>query len=139
MRQALRRQADVRISRLPAVPFTAVVADDHSAFLELPGVDEVEPYAFTTQDPFVVHALQGVVRALWAAGVPVRTGGPDAGPTIDLRVLGMLARGDTDRAIARQLELSVRTVERRVRTILDELGASTRFAAGCEAARRGLV
>ncbi len=49
----------------------------------------------------------------------------------------------TDRAgsstIARQVGVSQRTVERFVRTILDDLGASTRFQAGAQAERAGLL
>ena len=38
-----------------------------------------------------------------------------------------------------QLGVSLRTVRRRVADLMDELGAATRFQAGMEAARRGLV
>ena len=48
----------------------------------------------------------------------------------------LLAGGATDETIARQLGLSTRTVERRVRAMLDQLGAETRFQAGVQAARR---
>jgi DNA-binding NarL/FixJ family response regulator len=41
--------------------------------------------------------------------------------------------------IARQVRISQRTVERRLRAIMDELGATTRFQAGVQAAKRGLV
>ena len=39
--------------------------------------------------------------------------------------------------IAGQTVISQRTVERKVRTMLEQLGASTRFQAGVQAARRG--
>jgi DNA-binding NarL/FixJ family response regulator len=47
-----------------------------------------------------------------------------------LAVLRLLADGATDEAIARQLSISVRTVQREVRQVLDQVGARTRFQAG---------
>jgi DNA-binding NarL/FixJ family response regulator len=47
--------------------------------------------------------------------------------------------GAKDETIARQLGVSLRTVRRRVAELMDELGASTRFQAGMEAVRRGLL
>jgi DNA-binding NarL/FixJ family response regulator len=35
--------------------------------------------------------------------------------------------------------VSQRTVERRVRALMDQLGAGTRFQAGVQAGRRGLI
>ena len=51
----------------------------------------------------------------------------------------LLASGATDSTITRRLGISQRTVERRVRHVMDTLGAETRFQAGVEAARQGLV
>ncbi|MGD0557044.1 MAG: hypothetical protein ABSA93_18950 [Streptosporangiaceae bacterium] len=45
--------------------------------------------------------------------------------------------GLTDAAIARHLGAHLRTVQRRVRGLLDRLGAATRFQAGLQAVRRG--
>ena len=62
----------------------------------------------------------------------------DAGPSAaDAALLPLLAAGLTDGAIARQLGTHPRTVQRRVRDLLDKLGAATRFQAGLQAARRG--
>lgn len=47
--------------------------------------------------------------------------------------------GSKDEALARQLGVSLRTVRRRVADLMDEFGATTRFQAGMEAVRRGLV
>lgn len=45
-------------------------------------------------------------------------------------LIPLLASGLTDRAIARQLDISFRTVQRRVHRLMRELGADTRFQAG---------
>jgi len=72
-------------------------------------------------------------------------GPPDAAtglraPTVDERdLLAFVAAGATDDVIARQLGISPRTLRRRLHDLFDELGASNRFHAGVEAARRGWV
>lgn len=61
-------------------------------------------------------------------------------PTEDDRVvLKYLARGNTDEAVARALGLSVRHLRRRIAKLFVQLGATSRFAAGVEACRRGWV
>jgi predicted transcriptional regulator/DNA-binding CsgD family transcriptional regulator len=56
-----------------------------------------------------------------------------------LEILEGLMLGAKDETLARQLGVSLRTVRRRVADLMDELGASTRFQAGMEAVRRGLL
>lgn len=54
------------------------------------------------------------------------------------RALLLLMRsGCTDESIARQLGISPRTVLRRIRTLMDLAGCTTRFQLGCHAERRG--
>ena len=43
----------------------------------------------------------------------------------------------TDDAVARHLSVSLRTVQRQTRTMMDRLGAQTRFQAGIQARNRG--
>ncbi|WP_197359209.1 response regulator transcription factor, partial [Streptomyces clavuligerus] len=57
----------------------------------------------------------------------------------DEHLLALSASGLTDRAIARRLGVAQRTVERRMRRIMDVLGARTRLQAGLQAARRGVL
>ncbi|TDT66323.1 helix-turn-helix transcriptional regulator [Frigoribacterium sp. PhB116] len=83
---------------------------------------------------------------LGAAGGRVSADGPPdpttglRAPTVDERdLLAFVAAGATDDVIARQLGISPRTLRRRLHDLFDELGASNRFHAGVEAARRGWV
>ncbi|MEV0402233.1 LuxR C-terminal-related transcriptional regulator [Actinoallomurus sp. NPDC050550] len=55
----------------------------------------------------------------------------------DRRLLDLLLAGMKDDAIARQLGLSTRTMRRRMKNLLDLLGADNRFQAGTQAVRRG--
>ena len=57
----------------------------------------------------------------------------------EARVLALLSAGAADSTVARQLGISQRTVERDIRKMMDDLNATTRFQAGVQAARRGLV
>jgi DNA-binding NarL/FixJ family response regulator len=55
------------------------------------------------------------------------------------RILELLGAGLKDEAIARQLGVSLRTVQRAVRTISMALGVTSRFQLGAEACRRGWI
>jgi DNA-binding NarL/FixJ family response regulator len=57
----------------------------------------------------------------------------------DLELLRLLADGLPVEAIARRLDLSERTVRRRVRGICDRLGVDVPIQAVVWAARRGMV
>jgi len=52
-------------------------------------------------------------------------------------ILGLVASGRTDQAIARQLRISRSTVQRHIRGLMGTLGARTRFQAGVQTSRRG--
>jgi DNA-binding NarL/FixJ family response regulator len=56
---------------------------------------------------------------------------------MDARLLTLLLAGLTDQAIAGQLGISARTVQRRVSALMARAQVATRFALGHEAARRG--
>jgi DNA-binding NarL/FixJ family response regulator len=56
---------------------------------------------------------------------------------MESQLLAMLAAGLTDRSIARRLDVSHRTAQKRVQELMDSLGADTRFQAGLQAKARG--
>jgi len=99
------------------------------------------------------ECLRGEVRAgrldadCVAAVVGTEPGAarPDArGPTSDLtrrevEVLRFLARGDTNKEIARSLSISPRTVQQHTLHIYEKLGVRSRAGASLVAARAGLV
>lgn len=59
-------------------------------------------------------------------------------PTVEQsQLLAMLAAGLTDKAIARQLDISMRTAHTRVQQLMALLEADTRFQAGMQAKARG--
>ncbi|HEU5268350.1 MAG TPA: LuxR C-terminal-related transcriptional regulator [Jatrophihabitans sp.] len=73
-------------------------------------------------------------EATWADCAPAT---PDSPTPAELELLELLATGTTDESIGRRLGISVRQVRRRTALLFGRLGASSRFAAGAEAVRRG--
>jgi NarL family two-component system response regulator LiaR len=64
---------------------------------------------------------------------------PDGLSQREVGVLRLVARGKTDREIAEELFISIRTVGNHVSNILKKTSTSNRTEAATYAARRGLV
>jgi DNA-binding NarL/FixJ family response regulator len=58
---------------------------------------------------------------------------------VDMSILELLADGRTTAAVARQLQLSERTVRRRVRRMAEHLGVGSTIEVVVETVRQGLV
>ncbi|HVL80224.1 MAG TPA: helix-turn-helix domain-containing protein [Actinomycetota bacterium] len=89
---------------------------------------------------FLLHALVMLFESLWEKAVPLSAPSGPPGPDGDRsgdEVLRLLAAGLKDESIARALGMSRSTVARRVRELMDELGAKTRFQAGSLAQQQG--
>ena len=72
------------------------------------------------------------------SGRPGRGRGPlQALAEMDRQILSLLLAGLTDASISTQLGLSMRTVQRRVREMMDQAGVHTRLQLGWHAARSG--
>ncbi|KFZ80355.1 transcriptional regulator TrmB [Amycolatopsis sp. MJM2582] len=91
----------------------------------------------------LLDALGAVFAFLWQSGLPLRLPGSaelaDVAPSDDARLLALLTTGLPDRSIAKQLGMSYRTFQRRLRDLMTALGATTRFQAGLQVATRGWV
>ncbi|MFL6141922.1 MAG: LuxR C-terminal-related transcriptional regulator [Labedaea sp.] len=143
LRQLAARGEEARV--LTAVPMKLVIADRLVGLAphELPD-DET---AVLLRACALLDGLVALFEKLWEQATPlwphhrwapVRDAGTDPLSTKDQQLLALLAAGLTDQAIARKLGVALRTVERRVRRMMDGLGARTRFQAGLQAAARGL-
>lgn len=121
------------------LPFSAVVVDDTVAVVDLSSFDETGYGSLLVRLRPTVLALVATLDAIWRLGTPLaRVQDSELDPR-DVQVLSLLAAGVSDVTIARQTGISQRTVERRVRALMDRLGANTRFQAGVQAARRGWI
>jgi DNA-binding CsgD family transcriptional regulator len=130
-------------ARLGQVPVKLAVAANRTAIMPLAGgEDAAVESALVVHPSALLDALVELFEVLWRAGTPLTaatvTGPADVQPAEDAPdddVLVLLAAGMKDEAIARHLGLSARTVQRRVHSLCDRLGARTRFHAGLLAAR----
>lgn len=117
----------------------AMVVDDRAAIVGGPDDLEGNRTAWFTTLPSVVDT----VRHLWEATVPLCRPilAPGEKPPLterQLDVARLLCVGEKDKAIARLLKLSPRTVEREVSTILTQLGAGSRTEAVLTMRGRGV-
>lgn len=155
MERSERAGHGVRVGR--GVPFGAMVCDEQSVLADISAYDPDGYGSLELRRAPARQAVTRLVEEIWSLSTPygptarVLDAGGEAGPTgvlaqplaplddRDQRVLALLATGASDQTIARQTNVSVRTVERRVRYLTEHLGAATRFQAGVQAVRRGWV
>ncbi|MCX5203379.1 helix-turn-helix transcriptional regulator [Streptomyces sp. NBC_00237] len=140
---ALARDEQVRV--VDRVPTKLVVADRSLAMVPLTGRD-AEPAALVVHASGLLESLMGLFEAVWREARPVRLGGASgievsaAGPDgTDLQILSLLLAGMTDASVAKQLELGLRTVQRRVKGLMEAAGVTTRLQLGWHAYERGWV
>lgn len=137
-----RRQAsgeDVRIA--DNVPFSAVTVDGRMAVLDLSNLDADGAGSLELSRGSVVEAITLVMTDFFGRGtrLPQSGGRLRSSEDRDQMILSLLVAGTSDATVARQLGISVRTVERRVSQIMERLGTSSRMQTGAEAVRRNLV
>lgn len=132
----------------PRVPMKLAIADRSIAILPV-SFEEVAETALVVRTSTLLDALVTLFELLWRLALPVPadadgTAGDlaapaEAGMAGQADLLALLAAGAKDETLARQLGVSLRTVHRRTRDLMDLLGARTRFQAGVLAAQRGLT
>ena len=156
---AVRAGALIRVVDEP--PFALLIVDRSVALVAArtdPGpvaaaADAMTPAA-SGGDALLVHpgglqeSLFAVFDRTWSVAEPVRI--TDSGPVCgdpavtvpcpdDLRLLTLLLDGLTDEAIATKLDLGTRTVQRRVRDLIEAAGARTRLQLIWQATRHGWI
>lgn len=137
VRHALGSGDEVRFAK--RLPLKLLVVDDRTAVIEQPG--EGRPKAIVTGNRSIVELAGALFEQLWAAGVPATSGIAD-GARIDeddAVLLGLLIAGLTDQSIASKLGIGLRTVQRRVRELMDLADVDTRIQLGWHAAKNGWV
>lgn len=118
----------------PDVPVRMYLAEQRAV---LPLSDAHGEAAIIVYPCALLDALHKLFHVVWARAVPLQL--PAARTATDLgddSLVMMLLSGLTDEAIARHVGAGVRTVQRRIATLMRDLGAHTRFQAGVQAALR---
>ncbi|MCT9079559.1 helix-turn-helix transcriptional regulator [Streptomyces fulvoviolaceus] len=136
---------DERVRVVDQVPTKLVVADRSLALVPLTS-HTAEPAALVVHASGLLELLQGLFESVWEQALPLRLGAsgvgeqePDAPDGADLEVLSLLLAGMTDASVAKQLDLGLRTVQRRVKHLMELCGVSTRLQLGWHAYERGWV
>ncbi|WP_282695645.1 helix-turn-helix domain-containing protein [Streptomyces sp. CC208A] len=141
---ALGREEQVRV--VDRVPTKLVVADRNLAMVPLTGRG-VEPAALVVHASGLLESLMGLFESVWREALPLRLGasaqiteeqapGPDS---TDLEILSLLLAGMTDASVAKQLDLGLRTVQRRVKGLMELAAVTTRLQLGWHAYEKGWV
>lgn len=140
---ALGRDEQVRV--VDRVPTKLVVADRSLALVPLTAHSS-EPAALVVHASGLLELLSGLFEAVWRDALPLRLGasgvtehGPDAPDDTDLEILSLLLAGLTDASVAKQLDLGLRTVQRRVKRLMELTGVTTRLQLGWHAYERDWV
>lgn len=130
-----------RARTMPEVPMLLVIVDREVALLPRV-VGDPSQGAIEVRSPAIVAALVEHVETVWLLAEPFGEVRRREAPTTNAtsrQLLHMLASGVTDESAARRLGLSTRTVRRLMSDFMTQTGATSRFQAGVEAARRGLL
>ncbi|WP_371096862.1 TrmB family transcriptional regulator [Streptomyces sanglieri] len=120
----------------PGVPTKLIIVDGRITLLPPSDASDPMASALVIGDALLRNALVPLFETVWERATPLGgSGGPLPEPQKEL--LGLLAAGLKDEAIARRLGVHVHTARRRISVLLDSLGAQTRFQAGAQATLRG--
>ncbi|MEU6877126.1 helix-turn-helix transcriptional regulator [Streptomyces sp. NPDC046712] len=136
-----------RIVVIDDVPIKLIIMDGECALLPLdPERDETEdPVALVVHRSGLLTALMSLFEQYFEKGWRVSTASGEESPAddagrldpVDRQIVALLHVGLTDSAIARQLGMGHRTVQRRLHALMEAVGAATRFQLGWHAARSG--
>ncbi|MEU6992619.1 helix-turn-helix domain-containing protein [Streptomyces sp. NPDC046465] len=144
---AIGRDEQVRV--VDRVPTKLVIADGSLAMVPLTS-RTAEPAALVVHASGLLESLTGLFEAVWRQALPLRLGeGQDGGTVVedapegpdgtDLEILSLLLAGLTDASVAKQLDLGLRTVQRRVKRLMELAGVTTRLQLGWHAYERDWV
>ena len=138
----------------PHLPIKLIISDDQLALIPAAVSRSIDTTFVIHRSP-ILDALMALFEAEWAKATPIpgtqapppeaasaaAPGPPSAShaaPDAETAaLLAMLAAGMTDASIARSLSWSMRTTQRRMRQLMNDLGATSRFQAGVAAREKG--
>jgi DNA-binding NarL/FixJ family response regulator len=133
-----RAMADVRLVDDP--PLGAFIVDRAVALMRAGRADRGDATLLVHQGG-LLQALQGLFERTWVAAGPSHSAPDASSPPCaeDLQLLRLLLGGYTDEAIASRLDVGTRTVQRRVRDLIEAAGVRTRLQLIWHSTRRGWI
>ncbi|GLZ75868.1 hypothetical protein Afil01_06750 [Actinorhabdospora filicis] len=127
--ESLEAGEEIRI--VPDLPLRMIIADGELGLVPLSSAGE--PGAIVVHPSGLLDALIALFESTWDRAMALQ---PDDVPyaddliELDRRIIALLLQGFTDNAVAKQLDISARTVQRRIRYLMDEAQVSTRMQLG---------
>jgi sugar-specific transcriptional regulator TrmB len=142
VRRALEAGEEVRIAN--ELPLKLLIVDREHAFLPVGGAGDPVMGALVVRRSGLLDALCALFESEWSRATALTVGADtalDEAPRMldaaDAEILGLLLAGLNDKATAYHLGTSLRTVQRRVRQLMQLVGAETRMQLGWHAAQLG--
>jgi len=136
--EGIRRGERARVGS--SLPAKLVISDNEVAIVSS-AADYHNGVAYLIRRSSLLDITCGLFEAVWDRAVPLNRAESKTGEAPlshrDRQLLGLLASGATDAVIARTFDWSIRTVQRHIHELMQQVGARTRFQVGMEAARRG--
>ncbi|MBW5250233.1 hypothetical protein JGS39_14725 [Streptomyces sp. P01-B04] len=125
----------VRVRIVEEIPLKLILCDGEVAMLPLTGRGaEVDPSLVLRGG--LVYVVQALFDTVWERARPYHEPHQAIGQ-LDTHILRMLLAGLTDTAVAGQLDLSTRTVQRRLQALMAQAGVTTRMQLGWHARHHG--
>ncbi len=125
----------------PALPSRMVIFDRKIAVLPMSS-DDSRQGAVVLYGRASITAFCSLFDWIWERAIPVEahTGRRDeVSVALEMEAIWLLAQGYTDETVAKRLGVSPRTSRRIVESLMQRLGARSRFQAGVFAERNGLL
>lgn len=138
------QRAGAEVGIVASLPLRLGVYDRKITTLALGDAPGAEGGYAIVHSPTIAMSLARVFDHQWAAARPYPGGpgaqeGADALSPQERDILALLANGAKDKTIASRLGCSERTLRRLMTRLMEKLGAESRFTAGVQAARLGLI
>ena len=140
----LKNGYEIRIA--DALPSKIIIIDRQAVLLPMrPDQTSMHPGFLLVRGESLVRALVDLFERVWATATPLRVTAAgladdvQAMDEVDVLLLTLLLSGLPDKTVASRLGTSERTVQRRLRRLMELTGANSRMQLGWYAARSGLI
>jgi sugar-specific transcriptional regulator TrmB len=127
-----------------SLPLKLLIVDHELGLVPLEPTGAPIAGALFVRESGLLEALVALFESEWSNAAEIAISAdaigelePDAIDDIDAQILSLLLSGLNDQAVAYQLKTSLRTVQRRVRNLMDLARVETRMQLGWQAARLG--
>jgi len=144
---SLSRGVGVRVA--DQLPIKFIIADTDLALVPVAVEASGEPGAVLLHRSGLLTAIEALFETVWARAHPLELLTAAAGSAqiaeidkhglldLDRKIVALLLAGLSDQAVSTQLDLSMRTLQRRLRHLMDIAGVRTRMQLGWYAAENG--